>query len=88
MRNWRQHLLVMLTLLLPMAARAHVGSPDVFFQGQIGPWPARITIRMPGVVPGQAEIQAQIESTELPPRRRRRRCRWLGRMDYIRENYG
>jgi hypothetical protein len=57
-------LLLFLALLLPVPARAHVGSPDVFFDGKVGPWPVRITIRMPGVVPGRAEIIAQIQSAE------------------------
>lgn len=34
----------------------HVGSPNVFFDGKAGPYPVRIVIRPPGVVPGQAEI--------------------------------
>ena len=49
-------------LCMALSARAHVGSPDVFFDGKVGPYPARITIRMPGVVPGRAEISARIES--------------------------
>ena len=57
-------LLLFLTLLLPAPARAHVGSPDVFYDGKVGPWPVRITIRMPGVVPGRAEIIAQIQSSD------------------------
>ena len=32
-------------------ADAHVGSPDVFYEGLIGPYQAQVTIRMPGVVP-------------------------------------
>jgi len=51
-------------LLLPGATWAHVGSPDIFFDGNIGQWPAHITIRMPTVVPGQAQIFAQIQSAE------------------------
>ena len=31
-----------LLLLAPRMARAHVGSPDVFFDGQVGPYPAHI----------------------------------------------
>jgi len=45
-------------------SHAHVGSPDVFYEGKVGPWPARITIRMPAVVPGLAEIVAQVQSRE------------------------
>lgn len=57
-------LLICLTLWLSATAQAHVGSPDVFFNGMVGPWPTRITIRMPGVVPGRAEIFVQVQSQE------------------------
>ena len=36
---------------------AHVGSPDVFFEGQAGPYKLLVTIRPPQVVPGVAEIE-------------------------------
>ncbi len=51
-----------LALAFPWPAKAHVGSPDVFYEGLIGPYPARITIRMPGVVPGRAEISARVQT--------------------------
>src|SRR5262245_37614647 len=49
-------------LFLAFNAEAHVGSPNIFFDGMIGPYPARVTVRMPGVVPGRAEISARVES--------------------------
>jgi hypothetical protein len=52
-------------VLLPWTARGHVGSPDVFFDGKVGPYPAQITIRMPSVVPGRARIEVRPE-TEQP----------------------
>jgi len=48
-------------LLLPWLAQAHLGSPDVFFDGMAGPYPARIVIRMPAVVPGRAEISVRVQ---------------------------
>lgn len=45
--------------LLAVGAFAHLGSPDVFSEGKVGPYPARITIRMPAVVPGRAAIEVQ-----------------------------
>ncbi|EDY16289.1 conserved hypothetical protein [Chthoniobacter flavus Ellin428] len=45
--------------LLAVNARAHIGSPDVFFDGKIGPYPAKVTIRVPPVVPGRAEIDVR-----------------------------
>jgi hypothetical protein len=55
---------VLLVLWCPIMARAHLGSSDIFFDGKVGPWPARITIRMPVVVPGRAEIITEIQSHE------------------------
>lgn len=57
-------LLLLLALLCPGLARAHIGSPDVFFDGQAGPYPVSVTIRMPGVVPGRAQILVRIRSEE------------------------
>jgi len=53
-----------MTLFLPSLATAHVGSPDVFYDGMVGPYPARITIRVPGVVPGRAEISVRVRTDE------------------------
>ena len=46
-------------LLLPLLVRAHVGSPNVFFEGQAGPHPVRVIIRPPAVLPGivQADVR-------------------------------
>jgi len=49
---------------LGLPARAHVGSPDVFYEGLIGPYHAQVTIRMPGVVPGLASIDVRVEAAE------------------------
>ena len=43
---------------LPVAG--HIGSPNVFYEGQAGPWPVRITVRAPLVVPGTAEISVRV----------------------------
>jgi hypothetical protein len=50
-----------LALLLAAAAPllAHVGSPDVYFEGNAGPYRVLITIRPPQVVPGVAEIEVR-----------------------------
>jgi hypothetical protein len=39
---------------------AHVGSPDTIFEGQAGPYPVRVIVRTPGVVPGLADIVVRI----------------------------
>jgi hypothetical protein len=41
-------------------ASAHVGSPDTWFEGQAGPYPVRVVVRAPGVVPGLAEIDVRV----------------------------
>jgi len=47
-------------LLLCAAASAHVGSPDVFMEGQAGPYSLFVTIQPPAVIPGVAQIQVRI----------------------------
>jgi hypothetical protein len=39
---------------------AHVGSPDTIFEGQAGPYPIRVVVRTPGVVPGLADIAVRV----------------------------
>jgi hypothetical protein len=60
----RVALLALLALLCPWRAWAHIGSPDVFYDGLVGPYQTAITIRMPGVVPGRAEISVRVQSEE------------------------
>ncbi|HEX2093008.1 MAG TPA: hypothetical protein VHG28_11425, partial [Longimicrobiaceae bacterium] len=38
----------------------HVGSPNVFFEGSAGPYPVRVTVRPPEVIPGRAEISVRV----------------------------
>jgi hypothetical protein len=51
-----RHLLP-LALLLAASLSAHVGSPDVFYEGAAGPYRLLVTIRPPVIVPGVAEIE-------------------------------
>jgi len=64
MKSQRALVLFALLLLLPWTARAHVGSPDVFFDGKVGPYPAHIIIRMPPVVPGRARIEVRSQTDQ------------------------
>jgi len=41
-------------------SRAHVGSPDTWFEGPAGRYPVRVVVRAPGVVPGLAEIDVRV----------------------------
>jgi len=57
-------ILALVVLLLSCTAPlpAHVGSPDVFFEGNAGPYPLYVTVRVPPVIPGVAEIEIRAES--------------------------
>ena len=44
-------------LLLIVPAWAHVGNPDVYFQGAAGPYHLVITIRTPQMIPGTADVE-------------------------------
>ncbi len=39
---------------------AHVGSPDTFFAGTAGAYPVRVVVRLPGVIPGRAQVTVRI----------------------------
>jgi hypothetical protein len=57
----RRALLLILTefvFLLP-CCYAHVGSPDVFYEGMAGPYRLFVTVRTPPMVPGIAEIEVR-----------------------------
>jgi hypothetical protein len=46
---------------------AHLGSPDVWFEGSAGPYHVVVYVQVPGVVPGIADIQVQVVDA-LPER--------------------
>jgi hypothetical protein len=57
---------------LPLAALfcalplvAHVGSPDVFYEGEAGPYHLLVTIRPPQVIPGVAQIEIRSASPDV-----------------------
>ncbi|HTZ89486.1 MAG TPA: hypothetical protein VMA71_04045 [Alloacidobacterium sp.] len=54
--HWLACLLVLLSAL---PASAHVGSPDVYAEGQAGPYKLFVVIRPPLVIPGVAEIEVR-----------------------------
>jgi hypothetical protein len=55
----------LLVLNLAVPGSAHVGSPDVFFQGDAGPYRLFVTVRVPLVIPGIAEIEIRSESNDV-----------------------
>ena len=55
-------------LLLVFSAtlvHAHVGSPDVFYEGKAGPYAALVTIRPPAVIPGIAEVEIRLPADRI-----------------------
>ena len=58
-------LFLFLICLLPVAARAHVGSSGVIVQKQAGKYQLLISVNPPDVVPGTAKVTVIVESGEV-----------------------
>ena len=52
-------------LFCPGTTHAHLGSPNIYFEGPAGPYPIRVTIQPPGVVPGLAQIHVRARSDDV-----------------------
>ncbi len=50
----------LLVLVAALVSMAHVGSPDTFFSGPAGPYNVRVSVRLPGVIPGRAQVTVRI----------------------------
>ena len=52
---------IWLALLLswPLAAAAHIGSPNIYYEGSAGPYALQVIVRPPDVIPGRAEISVR-----------------------------
>jgi hypothetical protein len=57
-------------LLLALASMAHVGSADTFFAGSAGPYAVRVSVRLPGVIPGRAQIAVRVAGAKDPKAQR------------------
>lgn len=55
-------LVLTLWMVFAPVCAAHVGSPDVYFQGDAGPYHLVVMIRTPQVIPGVAEIEIRSET--------------------------
>ena len=51
---------LLLLLLLPLFAHAHIGSPNVFFEGHAGRHAVRVSIRPPTALPGFAQVDVRV----------------------------
>ena len=61
----RAFLFLIFFLLTAATAFAHVGSPDIFYDGQAGPYRLLVTIRTPSVIPGIAEIEVRSAANDV-----------------------
>jgi hypothetical protein len=46
--------------MLAVLSMGHVGSPDTFFVGKAGPYDVRVSVRLPGVIPGRAQVAVHV----------------------------
>ncbi len=51
--------IILLVFFAASPARAHVGSPDVFYEGDAGAYHLFVTVIVPQVIPGVAEVQVR-----------------------------
>lgn len=60
----RCHIRALVFALLSMTscALAHVGSPDVFYEGDAGPYHLLVTVRPPAMIPGVASVEIRSTS--------------------------
>ncbi|MBV8906989.1 MAG: hypothetical protein JOZ22_25395, partial [Acidobacteriia bacterium] len=58
-------LAITLSLLSALPVFAHVNSPDVFYEGEAGPYRLLVTIRPPQVVPGVAQVEIRSASPDV-----------------------
>jgi hypothetical protein len=56
----RKTVRIALVAAIALVTTAHVGSPNVFFDGMAGEYPVRVVVRPPQVIPGLAEITVRI----------------------------
>lgn len=64
MKRWTWIVCAMV-LLCTTAAHAHVGSPDVYAEGQAGPYRLSVVVRPALVIPGVAEIDVRAETSGI-----------------------
>jgi hypothetical protein len=52
--------------LISTCASAHVGSPDVYLEGNAGPYEMTVVVRPPAIVPGIAEVEVYLRGSLAP----------------------
>ena len=53
-------------LVVALVSMAHVGSPDTFLIGDAGPYRVRVSVRLPGVIPGRAQLAVRVVGAISP----------------------
>jgi hypothetical protein len=61
----RAAILAVALLLCAVPADAHVGSPNVFYEGDAGPYHLFVTVNVPAVIPGVADVQIRAGSDDV-----------------------
>lgn len=56
-------LLIAFCFVSILSAHAHVGSPDIYAEGNAGPYKLFVTVRPPLVIPGVAEIEVRADAS-------------------------
>jgi hypothetical protein len=56
---------IALTIAVPIVASAHIGNPNVVFDGTAGAYPVRVIVRPPEVVPGRAEVIVRVDAGDV-----------------------
>lgn len=61
----KRSLAVAFAAFVAIVASAHIGSPDVVFDGVAGAYAVRVIVRPPDVVPGLAQIVVRVEASDV-----------------------
>jgi hypothetical protein len=51
---------ILVLVCTAISGQAHIGSPNVFFDGRAGGYPVHVVVRPPEVIPGLAEISVRV----------------------------
>jgi len=62
MRTFYRRIWGLTLLIVACSAFAHVGSPNVYFEGDAGPYHLLITVNPPAMIPGIALVQVRVTS--------------------------
>ena len=65
-----------LALATLVVASAHVGTSNAYFDGAAGPYPVRVIVRTPGVIPGLAQVTVRVLGSAQPGSVTVRPLRW------------